>query len=135
VRPRCRGPKGAGGAKFFKSELLTGGRLVLSIKPPCSPARIVLRRPQIEVFDFGVHRAAKTAGLIVERAPNNKDSPPERLMGFDPQEAFTQHDEARYVQDSVGIQIVELNPVSKKEPVEEKKTLVEGKQGRVPGIL
>jgi hypothetical protein len=62
--------------------------LVLGVKPPCSPARIVLRRPQLEVFDLGAHRAAETAGLIVETASNNEDSPPELPMGFDLQEAF-----------------------------------------------
>jgi hypothetical protein len=36
-----------------------------------------------------VHHAAETAGLIVERAPDHEDSPLERPMGFDPQEAFT----------------------------------------------
>jgi hypothetical protein len=35
--------------------------------------------------------------LIMERAPDDNDSPPERPVGFDPQEAFTQHDKARYV--------------------------------------
>jgi hypothetical protein len=34
--------------------------------------------------------------LIVERAPD-ESSPPGRPVGFDPQEAFAQHDEARYV--------------------------------------
>jgi hypothetical protein len=97
MRPRRPGPKGVGGAKYFKSELLTGGRLVLGVKPPRSPARIVLKHPQLEVFNFGVHCAAETAGLIVERAPDDEDSPPERPMGFDPQETFTQHDEASYL--------------------------------------
>jgi hypothetical protein len=32
--------------------------------------------------------------LIVERAPNDEDSPPERPVGFNPQEAFRQHDKA-----------------------------------------
>jgi hypothetical protein len=84
VRPRRPGPKGVGGAKYFKSELLTGGRLVLGIKPPRSLARIVLKCPQLEVFDFEAHRAAETAGLIVERVPNDEDSPPEHPMGFIP---------------------------------------------------
>jgi hypothetical protein len=35
-------------------------------------------------------------------------------VGFDPQETLTQHDETCYVQDGVGIQIMELNPVGKK---------------------
>jgi hypothetical protein len=57
--------------------------------------------------------------LIVERASGDEDSPPEHPMGFNPQETFTQHDEACYVQDSVGIQIMEMNPISKEEPAEE----------------
>jgi hypothetical protein len=40
-------------------------------------------------------------------------------MGFDPQETFRYRDEERYVQYSVGIQIVDLNPVSKEELAEE----------------
>jgi hypothetical protein len=34
-------------------------------------------------------------------------------VGFDPEEALTERDETRNVENSVGIQIVELNPVSK----------------------
>jgi hypothetical protein len=125
--------------KFFKPEFLADGRLVLGVKPSCPPARIVLRHLQIEVFDVGAHLADKTAGLIVVRAPDDEDSPPERPVGFDPKEAFTQCDKARYVHDGVGIQIVKLNPISKEEPVEEwmrgkKKILREGKQGKVPRI-
>jgi hypothetical protein len=55
----------------------------------------------------------------MEGAPDDENSPPERLVGFDPQEAFAQRDKTRYVQDSVGIQIVKLNPVSKEESAKE----------------
>jgi hypothetical protein len=48
--PRCPGLKGIGWAKFLKPEVLTGGRLVLGIEPPCSLARVVPRHPQLEVF-------------------------------------------------------------------------------------
>jgi hypothetical protein len=41
-------------------------------------------------------------------------------VGFNPQEAFAERDEARNVQNCVGIQIMELNPVSKKKAVEER---------------
>jgi hypothetical protein len=68
---------------------LTGGRLVLGVKPPCSLDGIILRCPQLEVFNFRVHGAAKTAGLVIERAPDYEDLTPERPMGFDPQETFT----------------------------------------------
>jgi hypothetical protein len=66
-----------------------------------------------------VHLVAETASLIVERAPDDEDLPPERPVGFNPQEAFTQRDKSCYVQDGVGIQIVKLNPISKEEPEEE----------------
>jgi hypothetical protein len=65
--------------------------------------------------------------LIVERAPDDENSPPERPVGFDPQETFAQYDKTRYVQDSIGIQIVELNPVSKEESAEEKRIRGEGR--------
>jgi hypothetical protein len=42
-------------------------------------------------------------------------------------------DEARYVQDSVGIQIVKLNPISEEESAEEKKICGEGRRRKVPG--
>jgi hypothetical protein len=41
-------------------------------------------------------------------------------MGLDPQETLAECDEARDVQNGVGIQIVELNPISKKEDLEGK---------------
>jgi hypothetical protein len=61
----------------------------LHVKPPCSPTEIILRCPQLEVSNFRVHRAAKTAGLLIEGAPDDEDSPPEHPMGFDPHETFT----------------------------------------------
>jgi hypothetical protein len=56
----------------------------------------------------------------LRRAPDDEDSAPQRPVGFNPQEAFTERDEARNVQDCVGIQIVELNPVGKKKAAEER---------------
>jgi hypothetical protein len=41
-------------------------------------------------------------------------------MELDPQEAFAKHDEKRNVQNGVGIQIVTLNPISKKEASKER---------------
>jgi hypothetical protein len=41
-------------------------------------------------------------------------------VGFNPQETFTERDEARNVKDGIGIQIVELNPVSKKKTAKER---------------
>jgi hypothetical protein len=139
VRPRRSRLKDIGGVKFFKPESLTSGGLVLGVEPSGPPADIVLRCSQIEVLDVGAHRAAETAGLIVERAPEDEDLPLERPVGFDPQEAFTQRDKARNVQDGVGIQIVKLNPIGEEEPTEERmrrKRILRGeRQGKVPGIL
>jgi hypothetical protein len=95
--PRCSGPKDIGGVKLFKPEFLTGGGLVLGIKPSCSPAGIILQLSQLEVFDVGTHHAAEATDLIMEREPNDEDLPPECPVGFDPQEAFTQRDKAHYV--------------------------------------
>jgi hypothetical protein len=97
VRPRRSGLKDIGREKLVKPEFLTDGGLVLGVKPSCPPAGIVLRCSQIEVLNVRAHLAAETSSLIVERAPDDEDSPPERPVGFDPQEAFTQRDKARYV--------------------------------------
>jgi hypothetical protein len=106
--------------KFIKPEFLTNGGLVLGVKPFHSLARIVLQHPKFEVLNIRVHLTAKTTGLIMERAPDDENSPPERPVGFDPQEAFAQHDKTCYVQDNVGIQIVKLIPVSKDKSAEER---------------
>jgi hypothetical protein len=52
--------------------------------------------------------------------PDGENSTPERPVGFDPEEALTEHDETRNVENSVGIQIVELNLVSKEKTSEER---------------
>jgi hypothetical protein len=62
-----------------------------------------------------MHRAVEAAGWIIQWASDSENSPPQHVMGFNPQETFTQHDEARYVHDGIGIQIMELNSIGKKE--------------------
>jgi hypothetical protein len=54
--------------------------------------------------------------LVVRRTLDGENSTPERPVGFDPEEALTEHDETRNVENSVGIQNMELNPVSKRRP-------------------
>jgi hypothetical protein len=55
-------------------------------------------------------------------------------MGLDPQETFTERDETRNVQNSVGIQIVKLNPISEKETSKGEAKVPEGEmQERLPG--
>jgi hypothetical protein len=63
---------------------------------------------------------AKTAGLIGQRVPNHEDSAPQCPVGFDPQETLTERDKARNVENRVGIQVVELNPVGKEEATEKR---------------
>jgi hypothetical protein len=41
-------------------------------------------------------------------------------VGFDPQETFTERDKTRNVKNGIGIQIMELNPVSEKKTAEER---------------
>jgi hypothetical protein len=63
--------------------------LILGVEPSRPPANVVPRCVQIEVFSVGVHRAVETAGLVMERASDDKNSPPERPVGFNPQKALT----------------------------------------------
>jgi hypothetical protein len=56
--------------------------------------------------------------------PNGENLAPKRPVGFDPQEAFKKHDETRNVQNHIGIQIMELNPVR------EEKAAKEGMRGK-----
>jgi hypothetical protein len=109
-----------GGSKFFKTEVLTGEEFVLGVEPLCPPARIFLQNLEIEVFDVLAHLAAEAASLVVRGMPNGVNSTPERLVGLDTKEALTEHDETRNVENSVGIQIMELNLVSKEETSEER---------------
>jgi hypothetical protein len=109
-----------GRSKLLKTELLAGEEFVLGIEPFCPPARVVLRRLEIEIFDVLTHLAAEAASLVVRRTPDGEDSMPERPVGFDSKEALIEHDETRDVDNSIGIQIMELNPVSKEETPEER---------------
>jgi hypothetical protein len=58
--------------------------------------------------------------LFLENLLKFLDSAPQRPVGFNPQETFTEHDKAHNVKDGIGIQIVELNHVSKKKTAEER---------------
>jgi hypothetical protein len=71
--------------------------LVPGIEPLRPPARIVFWRLEIEVLDILAHLAAGAASLVVQRAPNDENSAPERPVGLDPQETFTKHDKTRNV--------------------------------------
>jgi hypothetical protein len=111
--PGYPGPKVDSGLEFLKPEGLAAGGLVLGIKLFRPPAGVVFGRLKVKVGDIRTHLAAKAAGLEWQRAPDDKDSTPKGPMGFYPQETLTKRDETRNVQNRVGIQIMELNPVYK----------------------
>jgi hypothetical protein len=52
---------------------------------------------EVEVFEIRAHLYAETTGLEWQGAPNNKNSAPQRPVGLNPQETFTEHDEAHNV--------------------------------------
>jgi hypothetical protein len=118
--PRHARSKNAGGPKFLESEIFVVGGFVLGVVPLRPPPRIVFGCLEVEVFDVWTHLNTETAGLIWQRVPNNENSAPQRPVGFNPQETFTECDEARNVMDGIGIQIMELNPVSEKKTAEER---------------
>jgi hypothetical protein len=51
---------------------LAGGGFVLGIESLRPPAGIVFRCPKVEVFNILAHLAAEAAGLVMERAPDDK---------------------------------------------------------------
>jgi hypothetical protein len=120
VLPRHARSEDASGLKFLESEIFVIGGFVLGIVPLRPLAEIVFGCLEVEVLDVRAHLAAESAGLEWQRALNNENSVPQRPMGFNPQEAFTERDGARNVKDSVGIQIMELNPISKEKTADER---------------
>jgi hypothetical protein len=118
--PRHPRTNSGGRSKLLKPKVLAGEEFVLGIEPFRPPARIVLRCLEIEIFDILTHLAAEAASLVVRRTPDGEDLTLERPVGLDPEEALTERDETCNVENSVGIQIVELNLVSKEKTSEER---------------
>jgi hypothetical protein len=58
--------------------------------------------------------------LIAQGVPDDEDSAPMRPMGLNPQKAFTERDETHNVQNRIGIQIMELNPIRKEKAANKK---------------
>jgi hypothetical protein len=83
--------------KFIEPESLAIGGLVLGVEPLRPPAGIIFRRSKVEVLDVRAHLAVEAAGLVMERACDDENSSPERPMGFDPQETFTERNKTRNV--------------------------------------
>jgi hypothetical protein len=120
MRPRHPGTNGGGRPKFLKTEVLACEGFVPGIEPFRPLARIVFWHLEIEVVDVLVHLATEAASLVMLWASDDENPTPERPMGLDPQETFTKRGETRNVQNSVGIQIVKLNPISEKEASKER---------------
>jgi hypothetical protein len=118
--PGYTGSKKGGVLELLKPEGFAIGELVLGVEPFRPPAGVVLGCLEEEVRDIRAHLAAEAASLELQRVPGDEDSAPQRPVGLDPHEAFTERDKARNVKDCVGIQIMELNPVSEKEAAEER---------------
>jgi hypothetical protein len=118
--PRRTRSKDGGGLEFFKPEGFAAGELVPGVEPFRPPAGIIFGHLEVEVGDIWTHLTAEAASLELQRAPDEEDSALKRPVGFDPQEAFTKRDETRNVQNCVGIQIMELNPVRKEKATEER---------------
>jgi hypothetical protein len=118
--PRHPGTDSGGRSKLLKTEVLASEEFVLGIEAFRPLARIVLRHLEIEIFDVLTHLAAEAASLVVRRTPDGENSTQEHPVGFDPKEALTEHDETRDVENSIGIQIMELNLVSKEKTPEER---------------
>jgi hypothetical protein len=112
--PRHPRSKDGGGPKLLEPEVFASGGLVLGVEPFCPLAGVVFGRLEIEIWHVRAHLAAEAAGLVAQWVPDGKNLAPKRPMGFDPQETFTERDKTRNVQNRVGIQIIELNPVRKK---------------------
>jgi hypothetical protein len=93
---------------------------VPGIKPLRPPPRIVFRSLEVEVVDVLAYLAAETTSLVMQGAPDDEDSAPQRPVGLNPQEALTKHDEARDMENGVGIQVVELNPIRKQKAAEKR---------------
>jgi hypothetical protein len=112
--PRHPRSKDSGGSKFFKPKFFTIRGFALSIEPLLSPARIVFGRGQVEVRDIRADLATKSVGLELQGLPDHKNPVPKHPVGFDPQEAFTERDKTRNVENYIRVQIVKLNPIRKK---------------------
>jgi hypothetical protein len=76
---------------------LADGGFVPGVEPLRPLARFVLQHLKFEVLDVLAHLIAKAAGLIMERAPDDKNSSPECPVGLDHQETFTERDKTRNV--------------------------------------
>jgi hypothetical protein len=108
--PQHPGTNGGGRLKFIKTEALASEEFVLGIKPLRPLASIFFGHLEVEVIDVLAHLAVEATSLVMLWAPDDENPTPECPMGLDPQETLAECDEARDVQNGVGIQIMKLNP-------------------------
>jgi hypothetical protein len=106
--------------KFLEPEVLASRELVLGVEPFRSLAGVVLGRLEIEIWHLWAHLATEAASLVAQWVPDGENPAPKCPMGFDPQEAFTGCDKTRNVQNHIGIQIMELNPIREKKSAKKK---------------
>jgi hypothetical protein len=114
VPPRHPRSKDGGGPKLLEPEVFASGRLVLGVELFCPPAGVVFGHLEIEIWHVRAHLAAEAAGLVAQWVPDDENPAPKRPMGFNPQETFTERDKTRNMQNRIGIQIMELNPIREK---------------------
>jgi hypothetical protein len=73
-------------------------------------------------------------GATARAYPTTEEVSPQLPVGVDPQERLAQGDEARQVQDGVGMKVLNLQPVEEKQPPHEgvqrepKPALIEGRE-------
>jgi hypothetical protein len=113
--PRHPRSKNGGGPKFLEPEVFAGRGLVLGVEPFRPPAGIVFGRLEVEIWNVRAHLATEAASLVAQWVPDGENPAPKRPMGLDPQESFIEHDKTRNVQNRLGIHIMKLNPIRKKE--------------------
>jgi hypothetical protein len=112
--PRYPWSQDGGGPKLLKPEVFASGELILGIELFRPPAGVVFGRLEVEVWHVRAHLAAETAGLVAQWVPDGENPVPKHPVGFDPQETFTKRDKTSSVQNRIGIQIMELNPIREK---------------------
>jgi hypothetical protein len=97
------GLKSCGGPKLFEPKIFASGGLIFGIKPFRPPTGIVFGRLEIEIWNVWAHLAAEAASLIAQRVPDGENPVPECPMGLDPQKALAKRNEARDMQNRIGI--------------------------------
>jgi hypothetical protein len=118
--PRHPRSKNGGGPKFLEPEIFASGGLVLGVEPFRPPVGIVFGHLEVEIWNVRAHLATEAASVVAQWVPDGENPAPKHPMGLDPQKAFTERDKTRNVQNSIGIQIMELNPVREKEPTKKR---------------